>query len=43
VTATAMAHAADARRGIDQFTRGLLSPWRVICSKRAYGAQASAD
>jgi hypothetical protein len=41
--AMAIAHAADTRQGIDQFTPVLLSPWRVICWKRAYVAQVSTD
>jgi hypothetical protein len=43
VKAIATAQAATVREGIDHFTPVLLSPWRVICSNRAYVFASSAD
>jgi hypothetical protein len=43
VKAIAIAQAAMGREGIDHFTPVLLSPWRLICSNRAYVFGSSAD
>src|SRR5271170_6662462 len=41
--ANATAQVATVREGIDHFTPVLLSPWRLICSNRAYVFASSAD
>jgi hypothetical protein len=43
VKAIATAQAATVREGIGHFTPVLPSPWRLICSNRAYVFGSSAD